>query len=666
MSIKQKDNLQKNNTQFWLQAAILLFPLIIYSNTIGHDYALDDALVITHNQFTQKGFDGLKDIFTNDSFTGFLKEKKIHLPGGRYRPLSIATFAIEHEFFGNNSHLSHLINILLFAFTGFLLYRVLRLFFNSKDKSVALINIPVLATIIFLAHPIHTEVVANIKGRDEILSLFFALFALMSGIKYTDERQWHWLFIGFASFFLALLSKENAITFILIIPLSIYFFRDTSFRRLFASSIPAVLAAIVFFLIRNSITGGFQIDASVDLMNNPFLYATKNQEFATIILTLGIYLKLLLWPHPLTFDYYPYHIALTNWHNIGVIITLVGYISLIIYACVKFSDKKPVAYSILFFIISLLPVSNLFVNIGTFMNERFVYQASVAFSVGISWFLLNIMGKSVIRKAIYRQYIKALVLVAIILTFSMVTFSRNFVWKNDYTLFLTDVKTSSNSAKSNCGAGGVLLDTALATDDSIKRKDELTRSIQFLTKAASIDPSYSDVWRKLGTAQYEINHDIHKAFQYYCTAIRNNPGDEKSYSNIHFILSKYDSIDSKIDMYIELLRINPMRPEINTQLGLIYGKEKHDIPTAITYFKQSVKLNPTYKEAYKGMGAAYLLVGDYEESFRCLKKALRLDTLDAGTYKLMGTTALQMGNKRESDIFLSKANLLKNENDVSK
>jgi protein O-mannosyl-transferase len=656
-----KDSPKKNSYfQCWLQAAILLFPILIYSNTIGHDYALDDAMVITHNQFTQNGFDGLNDIFTSDSFTGFYNEKKVNLPGGRYRPLSIATFAVEHAFWGNNPHISHLINILLFALTGLILYRVLRLLFQDNGLSDFFMTVPAMATLIFLAHPIHTEVVANIKGRDEILSLLFALLTLFSTIKYADKKKVYWLFIGFACLFLGLLSKESAITFVLIVPLTIYFFRDIQIKKLLILTIPVLLATILYLIIRHSVTDGFQVDSPGILMNNPFVNANGVQKLATIVLTLGIYLKLLFWPHPLTFDYYPNHIVLTNFVNVWVMVALIIYISLFIYACIRFTKKNAIAYSIFFFLISIFPVSNLVVNVGTFMNERFVYQASVSFSVGIVWLLINIIGKSAISKVLSVQQVRKVVLLVIILSFSAVTFSRNFAWKNDFTLFLTDVKTSSNSAKSNCGAGGVLLDDAIKTDNPVKKREELTQAIQYLTKATTIDPTYSDVWRKLGTAQYELDHDIQKAFKYYCTAIKNNPGDEDAYSNIHYILSKCDIADTKIESYKELLKINPRRPDINIQLGFLYGKEKHDNPAAITCFKQAISLDPNSKEAYKGMGAAFLTNGSYEESLSWLEKALALDSLDAGTYKLMGSAAIKMGDERKAKLFLMNSNRLKN------
>jgi tetratricopeptide (TPR) repeat protein len=369
-----------------------------------------------------------------------------------------------------------------------------------------------------------------------------------------------------------------------------------------------------------------------------------------------MYLKLLFWPHPLTFDYYPYHIVLTGWLNIGVAFTLAVYIALILYAIVTIRRKKPAAYSILFFMISLLPVSNLFINTGTFMNERFVYQASAGFVTGVSGFLLCVMDHKAFQKILKNQTVRGLIFLIIILAFSVLTFARNFAWKDDFTLFLTDVKTSSNSAKSNCGAGGVLIERAVASQDENQKKKYYEQSLPYLTRATEIDPTYSDVWRKLGTASYELNHDIPAAFQYYFRAVSINAGDELAYTDIHFILAQSDRIDWKISMYEKLLKINPGRPDIHAQLGLLYGRKKKDYSASIAYFKNAVRLDPNYKEAYKGLGVAYQMTGEYEESLRWLESALKLDPYDASIYKLMGKAAQQMGDS------FARAAILQNRN----
>jgi len=81
--------------------AIGIISLVLYLNTLFFSYALDDGLFITDNKVTKKGFSGLHDIFTKDAFYGvYGNDVKIKLPGGRYRPLSLAMFAIEYQLFG--------------------------------------------------------------------------------------------------------------------------------------------------------------------------------------------------------------------------------------------------------------------------------------------------------------------------------------------------------------------------------------------------------------------------------------------------------------------------------------------------------------------------------------------------------------------------------------
>ena len=85
---------QKDYT-FVFSIIVLILALVQYANTIGHDYALDDAIVLSENQFTKQGFSGIKDLLSYDTFTGFFGKEKQLVAGGRYRPFSLITFAID-------------------------------------------------------------------------------------------------------------------------------------------------------------------------------------------------------------------------------------------------------------------------------------------------------------------------------------------------------------------------------------------------------------------------------------------------------------------------------------------------------------------------------------------------------------------------------------------
>src|ERR1035437_3609670 len=235
---------------YWLLLAVAM---LVYGNSIFNNYALDDAMVITDNAFTQKGVGGIKDILTADTFYGFFKENTNNVAGGRYRPFSLITFAFEYQFFGLSPHFSHFINILLFGFCGIGIFIFIKKILQSTQlKYLENSIIPLLTAVLFLVHSIHTEAVANIKGRDEIFSLLFSIFTVIYLMKYIDEgRQTKHLLIGFLLFFFALLSKENSFTFIIIIPMTFYFFRKISLKDYAIILTPVALASALFFLLRH-------------------------------------------------------------------------------------------------------------------------------------------------------------------------------------------------------------------------------------------------------------------------------------------------------------------------------------------------------------------------------------------------------------------------------
>ena len=133
----------------------------------------------------------------------------------------------------------------------------------------------------------------------------------------------------------------------------------TEIKKYLIALLPVISAAILFLIIRKIVLGNTSTNLN-ELMNNPFLEATVSQKYATITYTLDLYIKLLFVPHPLTYDYYPYHIQLVGWQNIWVILSLLFYISILILACYGFRRKRIHSYGILFYLITLSIVSELY------------------------------------------------------------------------------------------------------------------------------------------------------------------------------------------------------------------------------------------------------------------------------------------------------------------
>ena len=230
--------------------AVIIFTLgiLLYVNTWSFDFASDDKMMITANDFTKGGIEGIYKIFTTDAFAGFLGEGKDLLSGGRYRPLSQVVFNIEYSLFGLSPTLWHIQNTVFFGFAMLLVYLTLiKLFRTTK---IEWFSIAFIASLLATVHPLNTEVVANIKSFDLILSLIFSFIALLYSLKYYDEEKPKHLIIIFFSLFLGTLSKETSLTFLGIIPLAILFFRSFNkklFFKLFATLSASILA---YFALR--------------------------------------------------------------------------------------------------------------------------------------------------------------------------------------------------------------------------------------------------------------------------------------------------------------------------------------------------------------------------------------------------------------------------------
>ncbi len=172
---------------------IAAIAFVLYANTISHGYCLDDSGAITENRFVHEGFHGIPKLLKVD----FWHFSNVHL--GYYRPLALITFAMEQHFVQDNPHVSHFINILIFAFSGFMLFIVLSKVFNSYNPVFSFI-----IALLFVAHPIHTEIVANIKGRDELLSFLNVMIMLWFALKFIDTKKKMHLVLSLISCYFAI------------------------------------------------------------------------------------------------------------------------------------------------------------------------------------------------------------------------------------------------------------------------------------------------------------------------------------------------------------------------------------------------------------------------------------------------------------------------------
>ncbi len=644
--------------------ALFALGFVLYIYTTGFGYALDDKLYITDNKFTKLGISGMSDIFTTESLVGFWGEKNL-LAGGRYRPLAIATFALEYQLWEGKPGRSHFFNIILYCLVGLVLYRVLWRLFSTKNNKVNAwyLSLPFIATALYIAHPLHSEVVASIKGRIEILASLGVLVTMYYSLKYVDTKQYKYLLASGIAFLLALLSKESAITFIGIIPLTLYYFTKADVKTHLYSIAPLFAAFLIFLGFRYNALG-FWISNGViveELLNDPFLGTSVADKYATIFYTMGLYIKLLFFPITLTHDYYPKHIPIISWSDLRAIVPLIMYIALGVYAVWGLFKKNVVSYGILVYLMSFSIVSNLVFSIGAFMNERFMYLPSLGFCLILAYLITEKLH----FKNIAKDKLVLGSLVFLLTVYSLRTFARIPAWNDNESLFLTDVKNSPNSTKVNTSAGGILLEKAakISNQKDPKRQVMINQAIQYLKKGLELYPGNVNALMLLGNAYYDLDRNYDKVFENYEQILQRNKNHVQVHRNLS-LMSEQEQEAKNVTKLVQFLENKVVPLEPNTPLpydalGMMYGKKKGDIPNSIKHFEKALTLGfdkPSTKAGtMQDLAIAYGMSGQHQKSIDINLEALKLDVNNAKILLNIGISYQNLGNEAKANQYFERA-----------
>jgi len=601
-----------------LSALLFVLAFFIYYNTINHGYVLDDFSTISENSVTQKGVKAIPTIFSNFYRYGYYIKSD-----GLYRPLSVSIFAIEWSIAPNKPAFAHFINVLLYALSGLVLFKTV-----CKLLSRYNVFIPFAISLLFITHPIHTEVVANIKSLDELLAFLFAISALNFLIDYVNDNKIIKLVFALFLFFCALLSKESAITMIVLLPIILYYFTKIDKNKMILTTIGLFSIGIVYFGIRLQVLSGVPVEPVTSLENPMLLANSYLQKSATSVSILGKYLSLLILPITLVYDYSFNQIPIKNSFDTETIFFAVLFIAAIVFTLIGLFKRDIYTFGILFFLVSISIISNFILPIGTFMAERLIYCASFGFCFLIAFVIVKITKTQISElkyaslSNFYTINKKAIfVLVSIAMLYSVKTVSRNKDWKDNYTLFANDVENMANNAKAHIFLGNEILKTIVPSQtDQAGFVNQNLFAIDELKKGLSIYPKSIDACNAIGAAYLSID-SIQQAEFYYQKGFDLDKSNPNSIADFYF---KKGDFEKAIDFYELILNKNPSDLNALTNGGIAYGAiKKYD--KTITNLTLASSIDNTNPIIYWYLSAAYKFKGDSLNSEKFFLKAYELD-----------------------------------------
>ncbi len=598
----------KKATSFGVkQLSILLgiIACILYFNTTKNGFALDDFSVIRDNKIVTKGISAIGEIFATPYRRGWFVTTN-----DLYRPLSLAMFATEYQLSGGTPGLHHFMNVVVFALGVVVLFVFLNKLLGEKRMVVSFI-----AAFLFAVHPIHTEVVANIKSRDELLCFLFAFLSLYQFAKYVEDKGVAKnLLLGGLCYLLSLLSKETTITFLFVIPFVFFAFLNNDRKKSIHISIVSFAVAAIFLIIRISVLTKYHANDTsyVEFIDNALVKAPNfGVRLGTSLTIMLDYIQLLFAPFPLVCDYSYNAVPMVGLGNVKALGSLLIYVAMAVFAVYRLVKYKKdmYAFAIIFFLVTLSLFTNIPLLIGVAKAERLLFFCSVGFCLAIALLLEQYyigntqQGVSAITSS------KTIVFLgAVGLLFGGMTISRNADWMDNITLFRADIGKSPNDSRLNYYIGTEMTTSlAEAEGNPTVRSQYYTEGIGYLRKAVEIYPEYGSGHSSIGNAYFHIGQ-YDSAEVHGLKALSLSDKDIISMNNLAGVYFMRQQYQKSIDLCNRALKGNPDYVNALSNKGLCFMKMgMYD--SALKNLYHAIAVSPEFPSSYENMALTFRAMG---------------------------------------------------------
>lgn len=669
---------------------VLLLVIIaagLYINTLDAGFVYDDILVVLDDPDIR--------VWSLGGWESFL---------GRYvRTLSLK---LDYRLFGLSAQGYHMQNIFWHSLSTVLLYIVFTMVI--KDRVTAF-----LGALFFAVHPIHVESVTNISNRKDILCMTFILLSIISYLKFISSmhiQKKMWFFLTIFFWFIALNSKEVAVTLPLLIILYEKLFLAKENRvilkfPLFTAVISAAgLAALIYYVL-----------STINLSDMKFIETLAGYSGVPSYFSVVNSSAMAFWKY-LALMFFPF--GLSPEHNVTLLSSLINpvaffsylFIAGFLFLSIAVAGKSPaISFGLFWFFINYLPVANIIPSVYI-MADRYMYIPSAGPC------LLAAMGFRFLFKEpgmVRRKGSLILLGVLISLTISMYAFktlSYSAAWKSDLSLWNYSVKKYPDSDKTLAGRANALssagdynealrdFNRAISINPQNARAytnrgvvfmylKDYTSAIADFSKTISLGFHFPVTYLNRGRAYYESGNYT-EALNDYEEAIKNEPEFADPYINKGIVYDDIGDFPSAIESYSEAIKLAPERGKIYHHRAISYGKVgKYEaaikdfnaligmmpeyaeayLNRAVTYgtsgrydealvdFNKAISLDPSYAEAFSRRGILYSLIGKYDLAVADYEAAIREGYLSAATYYNLGLAHLKLQNEELAVIALERA-----------
>jgi len=683
----------KRETRFDLIAIIILWGVIIYSNSFDSPFQFDDRTFILQNPAI-KHLNDIKSIIS-------------------YKPqrwVAYFTFAVNYALSGNKVFSYHLFNLTIHLLNAILIYYFLRLILNLPSFKIDRFQnskkiIPFFTSLLFLVHPVQTEAITYIYQRFTPLATFFYLLTLIFYIRYRNSlanydytgeetspsqskkssqdksrkkpkikssenlqlkkpkflKSGIFYILCLLSLFLGMFSKEEMFTApIMIILIDIYFIsgfkvgtEQCSVPTRWKTFIPILFTLLLIplayiFFVKGMTFSNINLN---QISRDTFIYS-RTTYLLTQFNVLIKYLQLFFFPIKLNLDYdFPISKTLFEYPTILSFLIIFG---LLIIGIILYKKQRIISFGIIWFFVTISITSSI-LPIKDVIFEHRMYIPSIGLSIALIFALYQIFPETVTKSSVSKKidglsspcrdviyHVSTriggsllILLIIIAIAFSILTYKRNEVWRDNVKLWEDTVKKSPNKARVHNNLANALV-----------RKGDLDMAIKHYLETLRIVPLSPETYNNLGIALYKQGK-IDEAMKYYSDAIRLKPDYAEAHSNLGSALARNGKYDEAIDHYYQAVKYNSQFAQVYTNIGNLVAREGR-FDEAIANYSKTIELDPDHSEAYNNWGQVLIQKGQVNEGIKKFYKAIQLDPEYVNAHFNLAFYLSQCGNTEEA------------------
>lgn len=569
---KADDPGQRSSNGAWPWVMISLSVLAVYIRSVGFGFTyFDDESLILNNL---SGLSSLKNIvlgFSGELTRGFT---------AFYRPLLTASLILNYQLSGLAAWGYHLVNVLLHLTACLLFFMLLKKLKAGPGRALFL-------SLLFAVHPLNTQAVAWIPGRNDTLLAVFALPMLMSFMDFVATGKYRHAFMNGLFFGLSLVTKETA----LILPLLClgYFFlispRPRKYHKL-AINAALWMAIFLLWLWARMNALGFSPEGQVNRLIAP-------AEFLAGVFS---YLGKAL---------FPVNLSPVAGPEIGAFIygtTALALMAVLAWR-LRLKDRALFLFGLFWAILFLLP------NMirGSFVTLVLEHRSYLPFMGLLAAF--SQLNRFKFETAKTKT---AVILGLILIGTAFGTYGYSGIFKDRETFWSAAGKRSPHNALVHYNIGLLHQDKG--------RYDLAEREYR---TALEITPDYAGVYNNLGIL-YQLKGDYGLAEMQFKKALQYRPDLAEAMDNLGSVYYRQNLPDQALEQFEKAIRTNPRLASAHNNLGshfFLSGK----LPEAEREFSEAVRLRPGWAEARANLASAYYRSGLYLRAEQEYLKAIELD-----------------------------------------